>query len=475
MKKQIAIIVLTLIVGAQMVMGTPVSVERARLVARNFLKLQGAKAYEGLREVTAETGSEHMYVFTGKDCFAVVSADDWAHPVLGYSTEEGFDEGHMSPGARYWLGCYAEQIAKAKGADAEIAAEWEALTEGRMYEAKGAESVSALLTTKWGQDFPYNKYCPITPETGTHAPTGCVATAMGQIMRYWEWPEHGKGSHTYSYADKPEAVEEWPYGDVSWDFEHTTFDWEHMPNKITAQSDSAEIEAVSRLLSACGVAFDMMYGKDGSGAFLLEENVLYDTTKHIDVEAAVEHRAPRFLDYAESLAGEMRMDHTDEEWVEMMKTDLSGGYPLIYTGFKFNEEGIAESGHAFVLDGYNKLEYFHINWGWDGSQNGHFKVSAMNIDAYGYSFNDRQGAIFGLKPSRLQKIAEAAAEGWKVWGEGRTIAVRGAEGKTVEVYDVMGRRVTEDRTQGAERRYRMAKSGVYVVRIGGKAEKIYVR
>ena len=453
----------------------PVDQELALKVAKVMLASQGAKEVESLRLV--ENDIEWLYIFSGRECFAIVSASDVCHPVAGYSTEVSLDINEIAPATQYWIEQYAEQVAFAEenglAASKEIDEEWARLKEGKGPRDKYSEKVSPLVKSKWGQGYPYNAKCPTVG--GSHVvPTGCVATAAAQVMRYWGWPEHGKGQHSYTYEGNPNAVEVWPFGELSCDFENTTFDWNNMPDTLLVSSGEAAIEAVSTLMYACGVAFDMMYNESGSGAFLMEENVLYDTTRHIPIDAAVEFRIVEYLDYASSIAGEMRMDHSDEDWVMLMKEELTAGRPMIYTGFKFDENGIATGGHAFVVDGYNKPGYFHINWGWNGSADAYFGVSAMNPN--GYSFNDRQGALMNLKPSTLQSISDKVSETKPmIYTAGRTIVIKGAEGQRMSIYDVMGRMVTSATITDTTEKYSISKSGIYIVRTGEKVQKVHVR
>lgn len=474
MKKAFILTTLTLM-ATTLALSNPVNREHARQIAISFLISQGAKDANLIEPI--DSPIPQLHIFNAPTCFAILSSNDACHPVLGYSTDSPIDINNISPSTHYWLNEYANQIAFAEThniqASADIANEWKRLCNGQPLPDKYSESVKSLLTTKWGQGYPYNAKCPTI--NGNHTvPTGCVATAMAQVMRYWQWPLHGKGYHSYSYEDNPNAVADWLFGDLSFDFENTTFDWDNMPDTLKIASGEQAIEAVSTLMYACGVAFDMMYKESSSGAFLLEENVLYDTSLHIPIDAAVEYRAAEFLDYAESMAGEMRMDYSDDEWTLMMKENLSDSMPMIYVGFKFNDEGIAEGGHAFVIDGYNKPGYFHVNWGWDGNANGFFGISALNVENYGYSFNDRQGTIFNMKPSIYQSISPLTptSSKFKTYTQGRQIVIKEAEGQTATIYDSMGQLIISTTLHSNKEQLSMPHNGLYIVRIGNHISKV---
>ena len=314
-------------------------------------------------------GDAAFYIFNISNGFVIVSADDCATPILGYSEEGKFDVENIPIQLQGYLQGFVEQIEftieNHLEADERIARQWELVRcTGRLTENRG-DGVEPLVTALWSQHCYYNFMCPEDPEGPCgHALTGCVATAMGLILHYWGYPEQGMGSHTYTPMPYPTTQ----YPEQSVNFGETTYDWANMPNQLTDTSSQVEIDAVSTLLWHCGVAVDMNYSPYGSG---MEGHF----TALMD-----------YFDYSDDMHWEARQD--DESWLSLLKADLDLGRPIFYTGYRW-----ANSGHAFVCDGYDANDRFHFNWGWGGSSNGYF---ALNANMYFVYDND---AIFNIHPN----------------------------------------------------------------------------
>ena len=197
----------------------------------------------------------HFYVFNGESGFVIISADDRVLPVLGYSFEHRFDT-DMAESTYEWLRNYDDAIQEAVELDLaatdEIKTAWRSLREDGCLPVCNRNAVKPLLVTAWKQRSPYNMYCP------QNCLTGCVATALGQIMRYWEYPRVGVGQHSYDHSI---------YGLQSANFGATSYDWDNMPEVVTESSSDVEKRAVATLCFHCGVAVEMNYGLDFSGAF----------------------------------------------------------------------------------------------------------------------------------------------------------------------------------------------------------------
>jgi hypothetical protein len=196
-----------------------------------------------------------------------------------------------------------------------------------------------------------------------HAEACCVAVAMGQIMHYWKYPATGWGSHSYANAGVT----------LSADFGSTTYDWDHMPDSLTDDSSDAEIEAVATLLYHCGVAVEMEYSTNGSGA---SSNNVPDAMK-------------RYFNYSKRIHREKKTNYTNDEWLSMLKGSLDLQRPVLYSGY--GDAG----GHAFVCDGYDDNNLLHFNWGWSVA-NGYFALS--NLNPIGYEFNENNFAVFDIIP-----------------------------------------------------------------------------
>ena len=201
----------------------PVGPEKAQQLAETFWQQSGCAIRSGisanaLTDITAQTEFSHLYIFSSAGGFVILSADDCAKPILAYSTSGSFDPAHIPAQVRDWLFTYENRIEDAVSqqleATSEIAAQWEMLRSGHWSDAKASQTVSPLITAQWGQSSPYNAACP------SNTLVGCVAVAMGQMMHYWQYPEHGTGSHTYTYNGITHNV----------DFSAVTYNWSAMPN-----------------------------------------------------------------------------------------------------------------------------------------------------------------------------------------------------------------------------------------------------
>lgn len=346
-----------------------VKTDDANKVARNFLKNNNAN-YEALEDVSNPVAFDNIYVFTTSGSFVVMSADDCVRPVLGYSLTEGFDVNNIPDNMKSWLGDYSVQIQLAidnsAKASSEIRKMWDDLKNRAPNAAKANSVVEPLLSTTWNQNYPYNYYCPADangPQGRVYA--GCLATALAQVMKYWNYPEVGQGSHTYEHG---------VYGVLTADFGATTYNWSQMPDNLTNSSPQAEIDAVATLIYQCGIAVDMNYGPNGSGAY------------YYKVPGAFKD----FFRYSESATLESQTEYSNEGWIAMLKSELDEGRPMYYCG---NNEN---SGHAFVCDGYRSDDYFHINWGWSGYMDDYWAIGALNPDPY--TFNLTNMAVRFVEP-----------------------------------------------------------------------------
>ncbi|MCM1110774.1 MAG: C10 family peptidase [Clostridium sp.] len=307
------------------------------------------------------SGKPALYIFSGADDrgLAVISADDCvATALLGYS-DAPFVPGQIPPAMEAMLSEYAREIEAAAAAPAaRILAE----------PAEDRDPVGPLLTTQWNQDAPYNELCPLY--NGQRSVTGCVATAMAQVMKYHNWPEHGKSSVTYN----------WGGGEISMNFLDTYFDWANMTDTYGSASTAAEREAVARLMYACGVATEMQYSPMASGT--------------------PDFYAPlglvNYLNYDKGIRYVERSYYPLADWEVMIYDQLISYGPVIYSGSS------ASGGHCFVVDGYSADRYFHVNWGWGGVSDGFFRLSALDPGTQGIggsssAFNSDQSAILNIR------------------------------------------------------------------------------
>ena len=355
----------TLIVAMVLMMTMPMMAERvtpetARKVATTFLNNNGAKSAQ-LTDLSKEAGFENLYIFNGEEGFVVMAADDCVQPILGYSLTGKFVAEGMPENLIWWLQGYSDQIQDAinasLAADADVKTEWQNLKSGLSTKMTSDVVVGPLLSTLWDQNYPYNYHCPAgTGGPGGHVYTGCVATAMAQVLKYWNYPSTGNDSYSYTHPT---------YGEQTANFGETIYDWANMPSTLSGSSPRIQIDAVATLMYHCGVSVDMNYGTNTSSAS----------------SRKVRDAFINYFRFSPSTRYVSRDAYTDDLWIDLLKHELDESRPLFYCGKNVN------SGHAFVCDGYRSDDYFHFNWGWSGydgsygtthGNNGYWAIGALN-------------------------------------------------------------------------------------------------
>ena len=393
-----------LLMIAMPMMAELVTPETARKVATTFLNNNGAKA-DQLTDLSNEAGFKNLYIFNGNPGFVVMAADDCVRPILGYSLTDKFDAKDMPENLRWWLQGYSDEIQSAidnkTRATSETTKMWKDLTEGNSKAGKATMVVTPLIQTKWNQNKYYNDLCPaVSDGPNGHAYTGCIATAMAQIMKYWSYPSTGIGSHSYT----------WDGQILNADFGATTYDWNNMLDyyeyfyengtdpyaQWLSEPSEEEIAAVATLMYHCGVSVEMNYGGSSTGgsgaptlyvADALKTYFNYKNTAHYEQKSS-----------------NSTINYTDAEWITMLKADLDANRPIQYGGLDPNGNG----GHAFVCDGYNSDDYFHFNWGWAGRYNGYFSINNLDTGANSGEagagngvYTRDQEAVFGIEPGSM--------------------------------------------------------------------------
>jgi len=410
--KKFTMIAALLFLMAMPMMAERVTPETARKVATTFLNNNGAKTAQ-MTDLSKAAGFPNLYIFNGGEGFVVMAADDCVQPILGYSLTGEFVAEDMPENMIWWLQGYNDEIqfavdSKMK-ASSETAKLWKDLAEGNSKAAKATVVVAPLIQTKWNQNKYYNRLCPtVSDGPDGHTYTGCVATAMAQVMKYWSYPSHGIGSHSYS----------WNGQTLSADFGATTYDWANMADYYEyyfangtdqyaiglPEPSAEEIAAVATLMYHCGVSVDMNYGGNSTGGSAAPNSYVATALKnYFNYSSAIEYKEKSHTNTNVS-PWVTTTYYTDDEWISMLRAELDASRPMQYGGSDPN--GL--SGHAFVCDGYDNTNYFHFNWGWAGRYNGYFTISNLNTGANSGeagagngTYTRDQDAIFGIRPASM--------------------------------------------------------------------------
>lgn len=349
------LLVLLLALGYSPLQAKRITQWQAQQQAYSFWgKQMPQKAKAKSRTATTASPSDAYYVFNNDaGGFVIIAGDDAVAPVLGYTSTGSFDAENLPDGLKDLLKSYERQIA-ALG-DNYVA--------NQTATRAGFTGEKLLNTAKWNQDAPFNKYTP------NNYVTGCVATAGAIVMKHHGYPAKGTGSHSYTWNGKT----------LTANFEHT-YDWTSMPAKYDGTNDAA-FDGVARLMADLGVAVEMQYNKDGSGAYIgnlvtaLQKHFGYSKLSHL---MAIE-------------------DVGAEAWNRRLREEIDANRPVLYAA-----SDPARGGHAFVIDGY-KDESFSVNWGWGGYCDGFYQIGALNPESAGKPTGDKynvgQSAVFGMEPS----------------------------------------------------------------------------
>ena len=301
------------------------------------------------------------YVFNSTDgkAFVIVAGDDRAEEILGYG-EGSIDMTDLPCNLQWWLDQYKEQIEfLIANPDEKV----EKASAPRR-DSDGQLVIAPMLTCNWSQSEPYYNMCPLS--NGERCVTGCVATAMAQVMYYWRYPDRTNGVSGYWCRSLGTMLSGLPA---------TTFEWDDMLDSYAGEYTKAQGDAVAKLMRYCGQSCNMGYSPDGSGAYVPDQL-----------------RGMKLFGYNPSATMLNRSDYELDEWADLLIDDLQLGYPVLYSG----NDPMA-GGHAFVLDGYHDGKY-HINWGWAATGNGYFALGAFNVRTY--SFNANVQMLHRIYPSQ---------------------------------------------------------------------------
>lgn len=387
-----------------------ITLETAKDVAVSFLNkktnLNTDSSRTQLIYVNQNNNTKYFYVFNFNDSgYVIVSGDDDVYPILGYSNEGIFVLEIENLALVKFLDNYKNQISHVIQnnikATEDIENSWNELLDKNTFRLNQSSvqfsSVEPLVTTKWGQAPYVNDLCPLDEENGVvengyRAVTGCPATAMAQIMKYWNYPDQGTGFKSYDHET---------YGTLSANFGGTYYNWSSMPTYVNSPN-----EAVAKLMYHSGVAVEMGYGPTTSGSWVIEEI-------SSGIEQTCENAYKNYFGYnPDTLEGIIRSytdqngnlieNYSDSEWINLMKDELNNSRPVQYVGFG------GGGGHTWVLDGYDSNDLFHMNWGWGGQSDGYFTLVSLSPEDLGTGggtggFNNTQHALVGIQPLNIDQ------------------------------------------------------------------------
>jgi hypothetical protein len=327
-------------------------------IAERFAPLNKDNIQYKIESVNTQyNGDESVfYVFNlNPTGFVIVSADQSVTPMLAFSTNTSFDT-EKNPSAKAWVENYSKQINyNVKNniiASERISTEWSRLSLSPEYfkSKNGIKTVAPLLTTTWDQGRFYNAHCPVDiAGPDDHVVTGCVATAIGQLMNYFRYPASGTGSYGYEHPE---------YGWLEVNFAEQTYNYDQMPVEATDYSDD-----MARLIYNIGVSVDMNYGPTGSGMY--NHKGAYTMRTYFGYNPSTTYL------FRDSLPVEFN-------WTGTLVEHLDQNIPLYYAGWSDYDFIM---GHAFILDGYSDETHYHINWGWGGSSDGYFFIDDLTPGA----------------------------------------------------------------------------------------------
>ena len=328
----------------------PVDEQKARKLASDFLrsKMPATRSVSAnlTRAVTGVVDGPEaaVYVFNTDNAFVIISGDDNTMPVLGYSDNGKFDVNNAPDGLKELIRFYQQEVKS-----------FNAGTRGETIVIH--DPVAPLIKTTWDQSAPYNLDCPIDTITNKQSVTGCVATAMAQVMYYYQYPD--------------------------------SFAWNDMKLSYSKDDTSSAAYAVAKLMADVGASVFMNYSSSGSSA----------------ASSFVSEALRYSFGYSGTTEYTNRENYTSKEWDELIYNELKLGRPVLYAAQAISPSQ-GESGHAFVVDGYDDQGFYHVNWGWGGGSDGFFMLSVLNpyyqstggnAGSSGYSISPL--AIVGIKPA----------------------------------------------------------------------------
>ena len=348
---------LSFLLASAMATATPRSLSQMKSAAESALKAQPVVATRGGSAQLEVMKQGRQYTVLGYKTggFAVIANDDEFNAVIGYSDRE-FSTDNLPPAMLWWMDAADEAMTQ------RLASGGQTVSAAEMRSSSYPEAVEPLMVSEWDQSAPYNNI--VSQRLGATVYTGCVATAMAQIMYFHKSPTRGTGGKNYAISSEDPSTNG---KRLAISFQATTYDWDNMlPTYTPGSYNTTQANAVATLMLHCGVAVEMSYGTalvGGSGAY--------------DYNVAL--AAAQYFGYAAKLY--TRDIYSTEQWMNIIYDEISNGRPVFYGGVTSQWFG-----HAFVFDGYDANGFVHVNWGWSGSGNGYFDVALLNSSQGSFSY-----------------------------------------------------------------------------------------
>lgn len=378
--RKVKYLIASFLLISAMANANPVAPNKASIVAANFYKQTYNSDAGTLTLVYTETSSDgqpvyYVYNVGNDNGFVIVSAEDAGYPIIGSSTTGHYVIPTSNNNVGYWMNKRKNEIITMRANNAQATSDvtdtWNAYINNSIrntHQAMGA--VAPLLgNIIWDQSPYYNEYCP------GGSVTGCVATAMAQIMKYWAYPSVGLGGQ-WCYYDEVALGYQENYGELCATFDTSNYVWSAMPDTVTRLNHE-----VGKLMYDCGISVSMDYSPTGSGSIVIG-----------NAPSAQNAYVEFFNYYPWSLKGVMQNSVTPAAWTNLLENELNNGRPMQY-------EGQASSGgHSWVCDGYNTSNQFHMNWGWSGQDNGYYAYNNLYPQA-GDDFDVEVGVLLGIMPA----------------------------------------------------------------------------
>ncbi|MGP8213922.1 MAG: C10 family peptidase [Bacteroidia bacterium] len=389
--------------GIGLVSAVPVNVNVAKQAAASFYRQQYANASSvdltlAYTETTSK-GEPAYYVFNvnSDDGFVIIAADDAIRPVIGYSNQGQFVMPEHGSNFDFWMQRCKRQIEYAKTknlvATQTTKDEWNNAINNTLpkRDDKKFTSVSPLTTITWNQNpYPYNYFLPPTVTGSTsrsQCVTGCVATAMAQIMRFWSYPAHGLGYHIYNENTGMPYENSDNYGELRRNFAADNFNWStsDMPLSPGSSRTVNADTAIARLMFDAGVSVDMDYDPNGSGAWVVAG----------DDSVCAQNSYVKFFGYdRHTIQGLYESNYTYSAWEQLIENELNKGRVVEYAGFD-----TVNGGHTWVCEGWTSGSdtTFYMNWGWAGMDNGNFTLNNLSVSGDNFSESTDE-AVIGIQP-----------------------------------------------------------------------------